>query len=127
MLDHDTHVVNCMALPPNHHVHNLQNSVRFRRLYFGDRDRVLGRPGLMTCIALLVVNMSCGDHYDGTIRFWNALCTAEERVLIGHPKAVTSVAFSHDSRHVVSSYKDCTVSIWCVGTRKGVRSICIFA
>ena len=60
---------------------------------------------------------------DETVRVWNAVASQEERQLTGHTGRVTSVAYSPDSRQIVTASEDTTACIWDAATGQELRQL----
>jgi len=59
----------------------------------------------------------------GQIWLWDLRTGAVKSILRGHKEIVTSVAFSPDSRLLLSAAQDATVRLWSLKTAKELRSI----
>lgn len=59
---------------------------------------------------------------DGTVRIWDTTKGTERRILRGHDKAITSIAFSCDGHILASASTDTTVRLWdsISGNERGV-------
>jgi WD40 repeat protein/serine/threonine protein kinase len=53
---------------------------------------------------------------DGTVKVWDVATGQRLRTLIGHSRAVGSVAFSPDSKRIVSGSEDGTLKVWDVAS-----------
>jgi WD40 repeat protein len=63
---------------------------------------------------------------DAVLYLWDATTGRQEKRFLGHTKPVISVAFSADSRRVLSSsWDDRTVRLWDVATAKQIKSYVI--
>src|SRR6266536_2298979 len=67
---------------------------------------------IVTLRYVLVVNVSQRLWNDETVRLWDAFTGALLQTLEGHSDLVNSVAFSPDSKQVVSRSGDQTVRLW---------------
>jgi WD40 repeat protein len=59
--------------------------------------------------AKLVVSTSMED---GTIRLWSGAVSVDESVMEGHTRAVTTISFSHDGRHIAVGSAVSTIGVW---------------
>src|SRR5262249_12363155 len=57
-----------------------------------------------------------GEPLPGEVKVWDAVTGRAIRTLRGHTGRVTSVAFSHDGKRIVSGSDDQTLTVWDLDT-----------
>ncbi|EIM84044.1 WD40 repeat-like protein, partial [Stereum hirsutum FP-91666 SS1] len=62
-------------------------------------------------------------HTQYSVRIWDVYTGDELQILEGHTASITSVAFSEDSRHVISGSDDKSVRLWDALTGKQLRML----
>lgn len=78
----------------------------------GDPLNVLKNIGIMKSAIFSPDGKCIASFCDSTIQIWNSESGEQLHVLEGHTEQISSIAFSPDSKRIVSASFDCTARIW---------------
>lgn len=71
-----------------------------------------GHVGAVTAMAITPRGVLASASMDGTVKLWDLIHFRESSTLRGHQKAVRSLAFSNNARHLASGASDRTIRVW---------------